>query len=474
MSYQRVDGDFVHQAIEKIGFGKFHIIVIATFGIRIFQFGASRITDSILEAFLLCEMNLSYFEASWIVTSKAIGQLFGSLIIGRISDLYGRKRVFMVFVIFETLAYSLNVLSNGYTMIIITRAAVGFFQPVLVTAMTYLIEILPARRRNASSILKFFGIFGCLYCVGIAMVTLRYLNWKWFVAISNILPLVISAFLVCFLPESPRFLFKSGQLEETVSVLTKIAEMNNCDTQDFAEFVEAFKLDAKQSEKENSEDLNEKGVSSTSWEKVEEPKLSKTAILKLFAIVALLQGIATFLSSFIDLGALQLSMSSRKAVKKYNNCMDGLHLEYPLYTSAAAMLSTLLSFIIIGKFQRLTVFRIIFSVIILNIIPLYWNFKGWQLIVILSCLKLSVPILLIVSPMYSGEILPTSHRALGFGIGRAAANIGILISTISVDYLYHVNKHIPFGIAHGLTLPALIVTIFFLRETKDAPLDYHK
>eukprot|EP00794_Sanderia_malayensis_P006896 gene6896-7674_t len=364
MSYQRVDGDFVHQAVEKIGFGKFHIIVIATLGLRIFQLGAARVTDSVLEPFLLCEMHLSFFNASWIVTAKAIGQIFGSVIIGRISDLYGRKRVFILFIIVETIAYSLNALSNGYTMIIITRTVVGFFEPVFVTLTTYVIEILPARRRNVFSVLKGFGIFGGLYCVGIALVTLRHLSWGWFVAISNVLPLAICAFLVCFLPESPRFLFKSGQIEETVSVLTKIAEMNKCDAQDFAEFVEGFKLDAKQSEKENSVNLDEKDFTEPSCEELEEPTLSNITILKLFAVVAMLQGIR--------------------------------------------------------------------------------------------------------------EILPTSHRTLGIGIGHAVGNAGFLLSSISVDYLYHVNKYAPFAIAHGLTLSALIASIFFLDETKDAPLDNHK
>eukprot|EP00794_Sanderia_malayensis_P006897 gene6897-7675_t len=312
MSYQRVDGDFVHQAIEKIGFGKFHIIVIATLGLRVFQMGAARITNSILEPFLLCEMHLSFFNASWIVTSTAIGQIFGSVIIGRISDLYGRKWVFIVFIILETLAYALNALSSGYSMIIITRTAIGLFQPVFVTLTTYVIEILPARRRNAISILKGFGICGSLYCVGIAMVTLRHLSWRWFVVISNVLPLATCAFLVCFLPESPRFLFKSGQIEETVSVLTKIAEMNKCDAQDFAEFIEGFKLDAKQSEKENSLNLDEKDFYEPSCEELEEPKLSKATIFKLFAVVAMLEGVGTFLSTFVSLAALQLSRNSRK------------------------------------------------------------------------------------------------------------------------------------------------------------------
>eukprot|EP00794_Sanderia_malayensis_P001292 gene1292-1426_t len=63
--------------------------------------------------------------ASWIVTAKAIGQIFGSVIIGRISDLYGRRRTLLVFLILEVVAYSLNAISNGYTMIIITRTIIG-------------------------------------------------------------------------------------------------------------------------------------------------------------------------------------------------------------------------------------------------------------------------------------------------------------------------------------------------------------
>eukprot|EP00794_Sanderia_malayensis_P006866 gene6866-7640_t len=470
MSYQSIDGDFVHQAIEKIGFGKFQIIVIATLGLRMFVFGTAKITDSILEPFLLCEMHLSFFNASWIVTSKVIGQILGFVIIGRISDLYGRKRTLLVFLILEVVAYSLNAISNGYTMIIITRSIIGILDPCAIIATCYVMEVLPVSQRNAFSLLKVFVVGGYFYCVGIAIVTLRHLSWRWFVVFSNVLPLATCAFLVCFLPESPRFLFKSGKIKETVSVLRKIAEMNKCDAQDF---VEVFELDAKQNEKFNLVDLGKKGFSEPSCEELEEPKFSKTAILKLFAVVAILEITSTFLSTFVSLAAVQFSRNPSKALK-YNNCLAGLHLEYLAYISIAVLLSTPLTFIMIGKLPRSATFQIILSVIALNIIPLYWDFKGWQLIVILFCLKLSVPILIIVSHVYSGEILPTSHRNLGLGVGRSVGNIGFLISTISVDYLYHVNKYIPFGIAHGLTLSALIVAIFFLRETKDVPLDYHK
>eukprot|EP00794_Sanderia_malayensis_P006898 gene6898-7676_t len=247
-------------------------------------------------------MHLSFFNASWIVTAKAIGQIFGSVIIGRISDLYGRKRTLLVFLILEVVAYSLNALSNGYTMIIITRTII----------------------------------------------------------------------------ESPRFLFKSGQIKETVLVLTKIAKINKYNAQDFAEFVEASELDTKQTKNTNSLDSSTKDASETAC-LLKKKKLSKTTILKLFTVVGILEGVSTFLANFVDLAAVQ--------------------------------------------------FR---------------------------------------------EILPTSHRTLGLGVGRAIANIGVLISTVSVDYLYHVNKYVPFGIAHGLTLSALIVAIFFLRETKDVPLDHHE
>eukprot|EP00794_Sanderia_malayensis_P016226 gene16226-17862_t len=267
MSYQSVDGDFVHQAIEKIGFGKFQIIVIATLGLRMFVLGTSKITDSILEPFLLCEMHLSFFKASWIVTAKAIGQIFGSVIIGRISDLYGRRRTLLVFLILEVVAYLLNAISNGYTMIIITRTIIGILDPAFVMVTSYVMEILPASRRNFFSILKVF--------------------------VSKISFQIWTNQRDCF-------------------VLTKIAEMNKYDARDFAEFVEAFELDAKQSEKENSVNLVEKDFSEPSCEELEKPKLSNIAILKLFAVVAILEIASTFLSNFVNLAAVQFSRIRQK------------------------------------------------------------------------------------------------------------------------------------------------------------------
>ena len=61
------------------------------------------------------------------------------------------------------------------------------------------------------------------------MITLRYLSWRWFIIIAEVIPSLMYLVLVSFLPESPRFLYSMNRDKEAFAVLENIAIMNGKD-----------------------------------------------------------------------------------------------------------------------------------------------------------------------------------------------------------------------------------------------------
>eukprot|EP00794_Sanderia_malayensis_P006885 gene6885-7660_t len=455
MSYERIGGDFVHQAIEKIGFGNFQVLVLLTCGLQMFLRASSLCVDSLLEPFLRCEWHLSFFAATWIVTAQGIGRIFGGILFGKLSDKYGRKRLMFFLLTVQLLLQILNALSTGYAMMIISKFFIGFFQSADFIAFAYILEVMPVEGRSSLWVVESYYITGFLFSMAAAMITLPYLTWRWFIVISIVLPLVIYIFLLSFLPESPKFLFKSGKSKEAVSVLTEMAERNRFDTEEFQEFVKQFGLEEKQQTKQqldkNPEETTDKAETSTS------------DLVKSILVVASCRGMADCLSALVNLGVIQFNGSSVK--QKYPHCAHGLHPEYHGYLHAFMVIG-MPFFYYLSKKPRLMSFKCLLVAFMLNMIPFYWNLKGLNFIICLTFLMVLLATFFVLQNVYQAEALPTSHRAFGQGIAYCVGNFGFMLTSFIVDYAYHVSFVIPFAVLQGLTIIVFIIFALFAKETK--------
>ena len=229
MDYNSLNGDFVHKCIEATGFGKFQVIMLMSLGLRCFVRGSSNCMLSILQPYLRCHMKLSIFTASWLGTSLAIGRLFGAVLIGRMADKYGRRRSMLCLFSLNTLLSLLNALSSSYTMILITRASIGFAFEAGILVYTYGMELLPIKKRKYLAVIDAFFGLGFLFAIFSAMGILGTVNWRWYVVVNETIPLGICVLLVAFLPESPRYLYSQGCTQEAVKSLEKIALINGVD-----------------------------------------------------------------------------------------------------------------------------------------------------------------------------------------------------------------------------------------------------
>ena len=226
MEYIGINGDFVHSCMEAIGFGKFHVLMLLSLGLRSFLRGSSNCMLSIMQPYLRCHLKLSIFAASWFGTVLAIGRLFGAVLIGRMADKYGRRRSMLCLFSLHTLLSLLNALSSSYTMILITRSSIGLVFEAVMLIYTYGMELLPIKKRNYLAVIDGFYGFGFLFAIFSAMGILETINWRWYMVVNETMPIAICTLLVAFLPESPRYLYSKGYVQEAVKSLERIAVTN--------------------------------------------------------------------------------------------------------------------------------------------------------------------------------------------------------------------------------------------------------
>ncbi|MEU4242790.1 DHA2 family efflux MFS transporter permease subunit [Actinoplanes sp. NPDC026619] len=128
------------------------------------------------------DLGFSDSGRQWVITGYALA--FGSLLLlgGRLSDLIGRKKMFLIGLIGFAAASALGGAANGIEMLIIARVLQGMFGAALAPAALSLLSITfsdPAERGKA------FGIYGAISGAGGAVglllggVLTEYASWRW-------------------------------------------------------------------------------------------------------------------------------------------------------------------------------------------------------------------------------------------------------------------------------------------------------
>ena len=121
-------------------------------------------------------------DRQWIVTAYALA--FGSLLLlgGRLADLFGRKRLFLIGLIGFSVASAVGGAATNFGMLVTSRAVQGAFGALLAPAALSLLSTTFTRPSERS---KAFGIYGAIAGGGAAIglllggVLTEYLSWRW-------------------------------------------------------------------------------------------------------------------------------------------------------------------------------------------------------------------------------------------------------------------------------------------------------
>jgi EmrB/QacA subfamily drug resistance transporter len=151
-------------------------------------------------------------DRQWIVTGYSLA--FGSLLLlgGRIADLFGRKRVFIIGVIGFAAASAFGGAAQNFEMLLTARVVQGAFGALLAPAT---LSLLTTTFRNPVERTKAMGIYGGIAGAGASVglllggVLTEYLDWRWVMYVNVLIAAIALAGAVTLLkqinvPDRPR------------------------------------------------------------------------------------------------------------------------------------------------------------------------------------------------------------------------------------------------------------------------------
>ncbi|KAH7545171.1 hypothetical protein FEM48_Zijuj01G0065400 [Ziziphus jujuba var. spinosa] len=181
------------------------------------------------------------------------GAIIGAAVGGWLNDRYGRRTAILIADFLFFIGAVIMAASTGPALLIVGRIFVGFGVGMAsMTSPLYISEASPAKIRGALVSTNNFLITGgqfLSYLINLAFTHVKG-TWRWMLGIAG-LPAFIQFFLMLFLPESPRWLFRKGREEEAKAILRRIypAQEVESEIQALRESVENEIQERKSSEK---------------------------------------------------------------------------------------------------------------------------------------------------------------------------------------------------------------------------------
>jgi MFS transporter, putative metabolite:H+ symporter len=170
---------------------------------------------------------LSGSLAGWITASALAGSLVGSVVLGRLADHIGRRRIFVGAILWYATFTAATALAWGPWAVSAFRFLAGLgLGGLLVVDPSMLSEYLPPQNRGRFLVfLDFFWPVGLLLATGLSWVFLDQVggDWGWrYLFLAASFPAFLAFFARLSLPESPYYLARSGRTGEAAGVLEEI------------------------------------------------------------------------------------------------------------------------------------------------------------------------------------------------------------------------------------------------------------
>ncbi|XP_067125310.1 organic cation transporter protein-like isoform X2 [Centruroides vittatus] len=386
---------------------------------------------------LVCD---DYWMASFSGSSYFMGLFVSALIIGQLSDRYGRRPVIMFGIILHILSGLLCTISPFYWMFTACRFLTAVGKNAFGLAyFVYVLEVVgPNYRENVF-------VVACLsYTTGmLSLVAVSWLVKDWFyIQLYCSLPPFVLLLLTRFIPESPRWLLAQGKLHKAEKVIERIMKTNKIQiiglTEIIAELHFKIKLDDKKTRRNFLDLFKKRGlrkitfITPIMWLIIKfnlyalslNPDIAGGNIFILFSIFCLL--------NYFACGVLYIILHrfNRKRIEIFLCILNGI-----------------LSLLIIAVPQEYPWLRVVF---------------------IVSC-RFFTSLASATLTGFTTELFPTVVRSVGLGLCSTFSRFGIVLAPFMKDLSVKVDWKLPFIIVGVL----MIITGFGvipLPETKNTRL----
>lgn len=407
--------------------------------------------DTAVTGFVLASLRSTWhFDAKTIGVVSAIGlsgYLVGSFICGFVADSIGRKKT----ILFTLILYSIFSAGRGFCNTIGVFTFLNFFTWFFVgaessTVPPYLAELWPAQTRGklVGWMMSFFGAGIALSSVW-ALLIIPTLGWRWALLLTAPFALV-GGVMRSVLPESPRWLIRTGRQSEAEAVLTRIeGEVSKSSGQVLAPVVPD----------RSRQEVSAKRAKASQLLGPEYRIVTLMLWAAWFAEYGVLYTYQIFLPTILSAEGRSIVNSFRYSVVIYSAVIPGYVLGGYVVEWLDRKYTILLSFVSIAAFGTLFGHSQTPAQVM--------TFAG------LTVFFISLGSTAIYT--YTPELYPTEIRATAMGIASAWGRVGAVTMLLVFGHFFAMlGKSLVFLIVNPVLIFAVVVVLCFGPSTRGRPL----
>jgi MFS transporter, putative metabolite transport protein len=217
------------RTMEEVPLSRFHFKMFTYSGGSAYLDGYIIGIIAVALAVMQPQFNMSLTVMGLVGTATLAGMFVGGIVGGYLTDIIGRKKMFLIDMLIMAIVSILQFFINDPMQLIILRfilgVAVGADYPIAGALMT---EFSPKKNRGALlggiNGLWYIG-YASSYLVGYFMLALGDTSWRWML-VSSAIPVFLLLIARLNMPESPRWLANKGRVEEANAIVRKIYGAN--------------------------------------------------------------------------------------------------------------------------------------------------------------------------------------------------------------------------------------------------------
>ncbi|XP_019344775.1 putative transporter SVOPL isoform X2 [Alligator mississippiensis] len=177
----------VEEAVETIGFGRFHIALFLIMGSTGVAEAMEIMLIAVVSPLIRCEWQLQDWQVALVTTMVFFGYMIFSILLGLLADRYGRWKILLISFLWGAYFSLLTSFSPSYIWFVFLRAMVGCGVSGHAQGLIIKTEFLPTKYRGYMLPLsQVFWLAGSLLIIGLASVVNPTIGWRWLIRIASI------------------------------------------------------------------------------------------------------------------------------------------------------------------------------------------------------------------------------------------------------------------------------------------------
>ncbi|EKD54719.1 MAG: D-xylose-proton symporter [uncultured bacterium] len=430
------------------------LIIIATCSALsglLFGYDAGIIAGALL--FINKAFSMSASEQGWLVAMVPLGALLSSAISGKVSDVFGRKKTLWLTAMTFIAGSLLCAFAYTVLFLIIGRLILGIAIGIGSSAApVYASEL--ADEKHRGWLVNLFVVFiqlGVFLSFVLAFAYSHSGNWRLMIGLG-IIPAVILAIAVFFIPESPRWLIAKNRIKQAKDILHMLYSQQSAD----------------EKAKDIQETMNKEHFS-----------LKMLFQQKRYLKVIFIGAAVSFFTQTVGINAFNYYAPT--IFQQTGFASPSTATFYTMFIGLMLVLSTISSLFFIDRIGRkkplligtfgilITLLCIIFAfTYVTNSLALGWIFLI-SAIVFMAFHGISIGPACFLIP---AEVFPLRVRGLGMGIS-VAFNWGanVIVAALVPVIIKHLGVSHLFSAFFVITVAAWLTFYFYIPETKSATLE---